>query len=371
MSSKKYNVRDDPLFQQMMLERNLQKRSQKYYRNGLNAYTKYNDMTLQELYDEADTEEEQGVRAKNRKIVQRLRGFRTHLIQEGYEPVTIKHYYASARTFYTHFLIEIPYIPSVKLPSKQVLSTEIPRKEHIIEAIQHTNNLKHRAIIYFMASSGTAINEVCSITIQDFIDATNEYHNSSNIYDVVNELEQQDDVIPLFQLTRLKTQYKYFTACTPEATTHIIRYLKTRPLQKTRPKEQLFTLTPGAITIFYRRLNEKCKYPKTFFHPHAMRKYQADILQDWDLTNRLQGRKPQSVRESYDKVNPQKLKTRYMKHIEDLTLQPTRVVTIESEEVQQLKKQHKKELEALEQTMKTRVALIEAKIEELLKTKKE
>ena len=170
MSSNEYNVRDDPLFQQMMVERNLQKRSQKYYRNGLNAYTKYTNMTLQELYTEADTEEEQGVRAKNRKIVQRLRGFRTHLIQMGYEPVTIKHYYASARTFYTHFLIEIPFIPSVKLPQKQILSNEIPKKHHILEAIQHTNNLKHIAIIYFMASSGTAINEVCSITIQDFIE---------------------------------------------------------------------------------------------------------------------------------------------------------------------------------------------------------
>ena len=349
----------------------MQKRSQKYYRNGLNAYTRYTGLTLDELYTEADTEEEQGVRAKNRKIVQRLRGFRTHLIQEGYEPVTIKHYYASARTFYTHFLIEIPFIPSVKLPQKQILSNEIPKKHHILEAIQHTNNLKHRAIIYFMASSGTAINEVCSITIQDFIEATKEYHTSTTIYDVVQELEKRDDVIPLFQLTRIKTQYKYFTACTPESVTHIIRYLKTRPLKKTRPNEQLFTLTPGAITIFYRRLNEKCKYPKTFFHPHAMRKYQADILQDWDLTNRLQGRKSNAVREAYDKVNPQKLKTRYQRHIEDLTLQPTRIVTIESDEVRQLKKQHKKELEALENTMKTRVQLIEAKIEELLKTKKE
>lgn len=369
MSSNEYNVKDDPLFQQMMVERNLQKRSQKYYRNGLNAYTRYTNMTLQELYDEADHEEEEGIRAKNRTIVQRLRGFRTHLIQEGYEPVTIKHYYASARTFYTHFLIEIPYIPSVKLPSKQVLSTEIPRKEHIIEAIQHTNNLKHKAIIYFMASSGTAINEVCSITIQDFIDATQEYHTSTTIHDVVKELEQRDDIIPLFQLTRLKTGYRYWTLCTPEATTHILRYLKTRPLQKTRPNEQLFTLTPGAITIFYRRLNEKCKYPKTFFHPHAMRKYQADILQDWDLTNRLQGRKPQSVRESYDKANPTKLKQRYQRHIEDLTLQPSKVITIESDEVKQLKQQHQAELQALESTMKQRVQLIEEKLNQLLKEK--
>lgn len=368
-----YNIYDDPLFKQLVNERNLQKRSQKYYRTGLNAYTKYNDMTLQELYNEADKEEEEGVRAKNRTIVKRLRGFRTHLIQEGYEPVTIKHYYASARTFYTHFLIEIPYIPSVKLPTKQVLSTEIPKKEHIIEAIQHTNNLKHIAIIYFMASSGTASNELCSITIQDFIDATSEYHNSSNIYDVVSELENQDQVIPLFQLTRLKTNYRYWTLCTPEATTHILRYLKTRPLKKLRPQEQLFPLTPNAVGIFYRRINEKCKYPKTFFHPHAMRKYQADILQDWDLTNRLQGRKPPSIRETYDKVNPQKLKQRYIKHLGDLTLNPTKVVTLESKEVMELKdelererKETNKELQADMDELKSEVKVFGKMLNEIL-----
>ena len=326
-------------------------------------------MTLQELYNEADKEDEQGVRAKNRTIVKRLRGFRTHLIQEGYEPVTIKHYYASARTFYTHFLIEIPYIPSVKLPTKQVLSTEIPKKEHIIEAIQHTNNLKHIAIIYFMASSGTASNELCSITIQDFIDATSEYHTSSNIYDVVHELESQDQIIPLFQLTRLKINYTYWTLITPEATTHLIRYLKTRPLKKLRPTEQLFPLSPNAVNIFYRRINEKCGYPKTFFHPHAMRKYQSDILQDWDLTNRLQGRKNPSVREAYDKANPQKIKEKYIKHIEDLTLNPTKVVTLESKEVKELKAQHKQELMELESLMKQRVNAIEKKLEELLNDK--
>lgn len=370
MSSNEYNVRDDPLFQQMMVERNLQKRSQKYYRNGLNAYTRYTNMTLQELYDEADHEEEEGIRAKNRTIVQRLRGFRTHLIQMGYEPVTIKHYYASARTFYTHFLIEIPFIPSVKLPQKQILSSEIPKKHHILEAIQHTSNLKHIAIIYFMASSGTAINEVCSITIQDFIDATQEYHTSTTITDVVKELEQRDDIIPLFQLTRIKTQYKYFTACTPESVTHIIRYLKTRPLQKTRPSEQLFPLTPGAITIFYRRLNEKCKYPKTFFHPHAMRKYQADILQDWDLTNRLQGRKNPSIREAYDKANPQKIKERYIKHIEDLTLNPTQIITIESDEVKALKREHQREIEKLQTDFDQRFQTVEKLIQEYIQQQK-
>lgn len=343
--NKNYQIKKDPLFQQIIIERNLKKNSIKYYHSGLKAYSEYNQMTLQELYNEADQEEEDGIRAKNRTIVKRLRGFRTHLIQEEFATQTIKHYYSAARSFYFHHLIEIPYIPSVKLTQKQVMIDEIPKKHHIIEALEHTNNLKHRAIIYFMASSGTARNEVSSLTIQDFIDATSEYHNGGSFKNILEQLESQDNIIPLFQLTRIKTGYRYYTCCTPEATTHILRYLKTRPLHKIEPEDRLFELTPSATTSFFKRLNRKCKYPTTFFHAHSLRKYHADIIQDWDLINMLQGRKPNHVREAYFKANPSRIKEEYIKHLEDLTLHPTKLVTIESAEVKKLKAELKKERE--------------------------
>ena len=338
MTNQNHNPLDDPLFQQLIIERNLQPESVRHYKKALILYCKYHQMTLTELYNEADTEEEQGIRAKNRKIVQRLRSYRTHLIQEGYSTATITHYYQSVRTFYHHYLIEIPYIPRVKLPTKQVMYDDIPHKEHIIEALAHTNNLKHRAIIYFMASSGTARNETCQLTIQDFIDATKDYHTSSNIYDVVNELEGRDNIVPLFQLTRAKTNYRYYTCTTPEATQHIIRYLKTRPLKRLRPQQTLFNIKPNTLSIAFNRLNMKCKWPDKFFHPHALRKYHTNVLNDWELANTLQGRKPSVLRETYYKQDPSRIKAEYIKHLQDLTLQPSKVVTIESDEVKQLKK---------------------------------
>ena len=347
-----YNILNDPLFQQFTIERNLKPESKRNYKKSLFRYCEYNQMTLTELYDEADHEEEMGVRAKNRKIVQRLRGFRTYLIQQEYASITITHYYASAKSFYTHFLIEVPNIPTIKLPQKQVTIEQIPTKDNLNELLAMTNNLKHKAIIYFMAASGTARNELSSITIQDFIDATQEYHNSTNIYDVILELEKQDNIIPIFKLTRIKTDYIYYTMITPEATNHLIRYLRTRPLKRLRPTQTLFDIKPNSITIFFERLSKKAGYPSNFLHPHSLRKYHSDILQDWDLTNRLQGRKPPHLRETYDKVNPQKLKKKYTKHIEALTLNPTRLITIESDEVKQLKIQHKKEMQALESRMR-------------------
>lgn len=352
MTNKNYNLVDDPFFQQLIVERNLRTESIRHYKKALTLYCKYHGMTLTQLYTEADTEEEQGIRAKNRSIVQRLRSYRTYLIQENYSSNTITRYYQSVKTFYHHFLIEIPYIPSVKLPQRQVMFDEIPHKEHIIEALHHTNNLKHKAIIYFMCSSGTARNEVCNMTIQDFITATKEYHTSSNIHDVINELEPQDNVVPLFQLTRAKTNYRYYTCCTPEAVQHIIRYLQSRPLRRLRPTQSLFNIKPNTLTVAFQRLNQHCGWPDKFLHPHALRKYHTNVLNDWELANTLQGRKPSVLRETYYKANPQRIKQEYTKHLQDLTLQPSKIVTIESDEVKELKKQHREEMKAFEEKMR-------------------
>lgn len=48
--------------------------------------------------------------------------------------------------------------------------------------------LCYKAIITLQASSGFARTEVCNLTIKDFIEATNEYHTSYTIQDILKEL---------------------------------------------------------------------------------------------------------------------------------------------------------------------------------------
>jgi len=100
--------------------------------------------------------------------------------------------------------------------------SDIPTIDDIRQVIESTSNLKHKAVILFMSSSGSAMNETTSLTVQDFIDATKDYHNSTNINDVLDELEGQKDVIPIFELVRAKTNYFYYTCCSPEATMAIV-----------------------------------------------------------------------------------------------------------------------------------------------------
>ena len=101
---------------------------------------------------------------------------------------------------------------------------DLPTKEDIKNSLKYANPVM-RAVILFMSSSGCARRETLNITIQDFIDATKEYHNSNNIYDVLNELKDNDSIIPTFKIHRQKTNKHYYTFCSPEATTEIFYYL--------------------------------------------------------------------------------------------------------------------------------------------------
>jgi hypothetical protein len=91
MALEKYNVEEDEIFLSLCSEKNLSKNSFKKYRNCLKNYTNYHQLTLEELVNEAEIEEENGVRLARRKIRTRLLNFRTHLINDlEYKASTIK-----------------------------------------------------------------------------------------------------------------------------------------------------------------------------------------------------------------------------------------------------------------------------------------
>jgi len=73
----------DPLFTEFYTDRNLSETSIKHYKWALDKYSIFNNKTLTELIKEADIEEEKGIRGKNRKIVKRLKNFRSDLIKMG------------------------------------------------------------------------------------------------------------------------------------------------------------------------------------------------------------------------------------------------------------------------------------------------
>ena len=335
-----YKEMNKPLVDEISMTKDLAKNTTSGYTVALNLYSTYHHKSMKDLLDEADEEEEQGIRPKRRKIKQRLLSFRQHLLEQGRQPLTVNTHVGKVTATYRFYEIETPRIPNVKNTTHELIE-DIPNKEHIRTALETTNNLGLQALILFMSSSGTSRNEALSITIQDFITATREYHHESSIENVVNTLEQQDNVVPMFQLYRKKTHYPYITFCTPEATRKILIYLKhrinreqyivgIRPNRKikTNPEDKLFHFKSRVVNTSFARLNDKLGWGKKgthiFFHPHALRKFFATELIKTDMDSMtidfLSGRKISRTHEAYFKADPQRLKQKYMHFMNNLMI---------------------------------------------------
>ena len=61
-----------------------------------------------------------------------------------------------------------------------------------------------KAIILFMSSSGCARRETLNLTVMDYMNATKEYHNTDNIMEMIDVLNNIDNVVPTFNILRQK-----------------------------------------------------------------------------------------------------------------------------------------------------------------------
>lgn len=191
-------MNDEEYLKELQQLRNLSDSTLSRYKIDLKHYTKYTGMTLEELLEEADDEEEQRIRMRKRKIKTHMLGLQQQLLAYNFEPSTIKTIFSRIKAFYRTYDIEIPQIRTVGKESTETLE-DIPTLEHIRVA-SSTNNLKHKALILFMASSGTGSKETLSLTVQDFIDASSDYHHETSIQNVLDVLSNKKNIIPTFHL---------------------------------------------------------------------------------------------------------------------------------------------------------------------------
>lgn len=359
-----YKEKNQHIIEEIRITKDLAKNTVIGYNTALNHYSTYHQMTMQELLDEADLEEEQGIRMKRRNIKKRILSYRQHLIQQEKLPLTINTNISKIISTYRFYEIETPTIPNIRNNNHELIE-DIPTRKHIKTALETTNNIGLQALILFMSSSGTSKNETLSITIQDFIQATKEYHNETSLKNVITSLEQQEDVVPMFQLYRKKTHYPYITFCSPEATQKILIYLKhrlhknywqagIRPSTKisVNPDDKLFHFCSRVVNKNFERLNDKLgwgwKGSRRFFHPHALRKFFATELIKTEMDSMtidfLSGRKISQTHEAYFKADPQKLKQKYKMFMNNLMINnQVNVRDVTSKELEELEYYRKKE----------------------------
>ena len=320
---------DNELLNEIHLMRNHSERTQTIYRYALKKYTDFCSMSMEELLEEAELEEDKGIKWKKRKLKRRLLTFRQHLLQD-YSLNTMYVVMRPVIAIYKYYEIEVFELPPVNKKNVDtpapVRFSDLPDKEILRKAINIANPLM-KAIIYLMVSSGCAKREILNFTIGDYITSLSDYTKKTNIYDIIEDLGDAENVIPTFNLRRQKTDKYYTTYCTPEAVNAINSYLLSRTDQLTEDKP-LFKVNLAYFSDLFAKINDELGLGKvgTYnrFRSHMLRKFHASALYNdgmsLDNVNDLQGKAKNKTDASYFMTNPDDLKTEYIRHIHAVTL---------------------------------------------------
>ncbi len=345
-----YDVKEDDFFITFCDAKNLSLASRKKYASALKNYTNFHELTLNELLDEADKDEENQVRLARRKIRTRLINFRTHLINDlGYKASTIKTNMICAKAIYRFSGIEVPEIPNAvltKSPNDSITFEDLPTINDIKTAIESTKLNKHKALFLFAACNGAGRMELTNFTFGQFLEGVAPYCNKPETpQDIIDDLDgkcEELEVIPVFKMTRQKTGYQYYTPITPECTQFCINYLKSEGLGL-KPEDPFFQLSKDGVSTAFKLINEKFNWGKRglygFFSSHRVRKFNASAIEDTNFANYIQGRKPDPIKETYFKKDINRIRDEFKKHMHKFTVYAHYDVMINSEAYSQLQNQ--------------------------------
>lgn len=305
----------EELLKRFCSNRNIKYSTLKSYRSAIAKYEFFHDMDMGSLMDEAIVEEDEGISLKNRKIKSRLLDFRSFLLDSGLSISTVRTYFSRIKTFYRHFEIELPYLNDIKFDEEYLSSYyDLPARGDIRKVCSISSNA-FRALVLFISSSGCAKAETLSLTVGDFVKASDDYHDGGSIDDVLNCLIGRRDIVPAFYLKRIKTNKFYYAFCSPEASHHIVKYLISR--KGLSLDDRLFDFTDSSLIYSFKKVNDKLDMGFVgryrFFRSHALRKFHASNIDlSADIVDELQGRGKTRVREAYMKTNPRRLKEIYI-----------------------------------------------------------
>lgn len=345
------------IMEQFFNERNSSKSTQITYTRSVRYYETLTGHTIQECLDIADDEEYNNIRWKNTQTRKWILQYRDWVYHE-YNVSTAQLYLTAITTIYRHFEITIPPLPyySTKNANKTppINYKDLPDRELLKECLEASTPLT-RAIILFMSSSGISRIDLLNLTINDYLEATSQFHDHhESVKYAIKDMRNQD-IVPIFHLTRQKTGQKYFTFCSHEAVKSLNAYLLTRTDILTR-KKPLFKVNDRYINMIFERLNGQFKLGKVGnynrLRPHMLRKYHASQLAEAGMStehiNLLQGRKVQGIaHEHYIRLNPDTLREEYIKCLPYLVVEDVNKFKTELESVKEENEEYKDNLSKL------------------------
>lgn len=362
MEYTKDKVWGDPTFKDFIRSRGIKERTARHYESRIRYYCNFIGKSPTELIDEAEEEQQEGIKLRKRKVKSYVLDFIDHLKSKGRSSNTIKSYIETIRAFYNEYEIDIPRLKGTfQEKGENKTFEELPTKDHI-KRVLDICSLRDKAIVLLHFSSGMGASEVRHLTYGDFFNAIKkevglEDSEMFNFIVISEKINKKEDAVGTWKINRYKTGMPYITFNSPESNKAIIQYILDRRRNNKSiktPDEKLFTTATGltisdaAHSLLFRRLNQRAglgyrsKY-RNFLTSHMLRKlftstlYKAGVDKlaiDWML-----GHKINPITESYFKADVKNLKEQYLKGIADLTLEKVKVKAVTTKEYDQLLKE--------------------------------
>lgn len=364
-------IQDNPTFANYLEEKLLKPSTIENYSYHMLRYCNSTGMTPTQLLEEAEYEEEERIPLRKTKLKEHLKNFELFLSAKDYSKKHQESGMGAIRNFYSWHDIRLPRPRPNRAKKTHETIEDIPNKEDIKKALSQCN-LKYKAIILLMVSSGMGSAEVRSLKVQDFLDSLSEYFRRPlklplYIAQISRELENKL-VIPTFKIKRIKTSMPYTTFASPESVNAIFEFLDVYPPENS--DNFLFPVTirnknksigTNSFTTYFRRLNNACGFGQinrtTKFHSHALRKYFASTLinkdiKQWSIDAMLGHSIKNRTTDAYFKPDPSHIKNDYLKIVKDLSIEEIEIKTIESPEYQELKNQYQNDFKAKDEELK-------------------
>ena len=361
---KNMNIQNDPHLIEFLQNLNIRKTTQEIYIKRLKVYCEFTGKTPTQLIEEAEEDEESRIRMKNRRIKKDIMNYLIYLREQNRSPNYITSLIATIKSFYSEYDIELPRIKCNLKQEEQLITTEdIITKKHIQKVLKYCNT-KFKAVILLMMSSGMGASEIRHLTFNDFMTSQGiTIKESFDIDEILEKLDKKGNEIGTWSIRRFKTNMPYVTFNSPESTAAIIDYLHYRTEHRSPNKhikkanDFLFEargnqMSLRGIMAYFERLNDRCNFGylgrQRFFRSHGIRKFFASTLKNHGMdtvdAEWLIGHKLHPVTGTYIKPDIYRLKKEYMDILPYLSLSSVETVTIESDDVKELKKSFKEEL---------------------------
>jgi integrase len=359
------------------LKKDLEDSTLKTYLTCLRKYCKIIGLSPNELIEEADLEEEDGIKLRDRKINLNLFKFKKQLQKNGISEGTMSLHLFAIKSFYDALDIQIPKFKTPKgdISLEKNYGKLISKKE--LNILVNVAPPREKALIYLMALSGMAQAEARKLTIKKFLDSAGEVINKElnsihDLFDAENELSEE---IITLHVVRKKVNYRYITFIPPEATSQIILYLKERMYGRNKRirinkcDSALFVKNNGepidrdVIVTNFRRIGLQAGFKKedgaySFWRAHSLRKYFISTIMnkigDKVMADFLAGHKISDVDRAYWYMDPKDLKNRYLKALPYLSIDQVKVKDIKSDDFKRIEELENFQDDMKEQMLKTR-----------------